>query len=75
MVVENYQPFNNGSGHGTVQISSGDMVVANTTFPGATVAAAAGNSAATTTFLSTLANSYAIAFDFSAPRRRHVLHL
>jgi fibronectin-binding autotransporter adhesin len=67
IVVENYQPFNGGEGPGTVQISSGEMVVPNTTFPGAAAAAPAGNSAATTAFLNSIANSHAIAIDFTAP--------
>jgi hypothetical protein len=67
MVVENYQPFNNGAGIGFTKISTGEMVVPNTTFPGATSIAPTGKSASTTAFLNAIANSYAMAIDFSAP--------
>jgi fibronectin-binding autotransporter adhesin len=75
LVIENYQPFNNGLGHGTVRISTGDLVAPSTTFPGAATAAPTGPSAAATTMLNTIANSYAIAIDFSAPGGGTTLNL
>ncbi len=68
MVIQNYQPFNNGNGSGNVAILTGEMVVPNTTFPGAPSSSApTGNSSSTTAFLNAIANSYAMAIDFSAP--------
>jgi autotransporter-associated beta strand protein len=75
MVIENYQPFNNGAGHGTVRVSTGEIIVPNTTFPGAVAAAPTGNSASTTAFTNAFANSYAIAIDFSAPGGGTTLNL
>jgi fibronectin-binding autotransporter adhesin len=74
-VIQNYQPFNNGAGHGTVRVSTGDLVAPNTTFPGAAVAAPTGPSAAASTMLNTIANSYAIAIDFTAPGGGTTLNL
>ncbi|HEY1921846.1 MAG TPA: PEP-CTERM sorting domain-containing protein [Tepidisphaeraceae bacterium] len=75
MVLENYQPFNNGAGHGTVRLSTGDLVAPSTTFPGAATAAPTGPSVAATNMLNTIANSYAMAIDFSAPGGGTTLNL
>ncbi len=75
MVIENYQPFNNGLGHGTVRVSTGDLIAPSITFPGAATAAPTGPSAAASTMVSAIANSYALAIDFTAPGGGTTLNL